>query len=117
MKLKKNMKQLFYLLAILIISLNFISCSICSIINDHFGYLYDGKYTGIDTLIDINGYYHILSGASAPSYIMFYRDGTFASDIFKFKSNNGDEYSIGKIWSWGSYIINNDTIKANAIFD
>ncbi|MFN0188230.1 MAG: hypothetical protein ACKVQV_05970 [Bacteroidia bacterium] len=133
-----------YVLTILIsvsTCLSFISCGfkVPSIIKQEFKYCYDGKNTGIDSLINIHGYYSIgqtldRSGTDAiykhiidTFYLnfMFYQDGTFLYNFGDY-DNNIPEYFKNVIevtnkgkkhWfyrnnKWGRYIVTNDTIKA-----
>jgi hypothetical protein len=79
-------------------------------------YRFDGNYTGIDTLINVDGYYHNQDGTYTINYFMFYRDGTFATDILNtYKTNKIDIDSIYYIGGWGKYIIIGDTIKIQSI--
>ncbi|NDW19301.1 hypothetical protein D0T53_10295 [Dysgonomonas sp. 216] len=89
-----------------------------------FIYKYDGKYTSLDTLIDIDGYYKsnepILQlypshKTQIPLYscIMFYRDGLVccSSTGTPYESFKDGLYPVG----WGTYIIMGDTIKCQFI--
>lgn len=97
------------------------SCTIVSkfIKPKSFTYLYDGKYTGIDTMINIKGYY-VNDSFDCPigivtSKVMFYEDGIFcattADDIKNYLSSDG-KY---RVENWGSYYLVGDTIKGQTI--
>lgn len=81
---------------------------------------YDGKYTGLDTLLNINGYFHneeLNKIGSSEENIIFYSDGTllkFSSLNFKHSKNNGYD-TVVYINNWGHYYFKNDTIKAQLI--
>jgi hypothetical protein len=98
---------------ILFLSLTLISISCCKIkyalhpnSSDLQGdYKYDGKYTGIDTLIRIDGYY------SGWGSIMFFKNGEVGCDVLTWNRINDD------MSDWGSYYIKGDTIKAELILD
>jgi hypothetical protein len=99
-------------------------CSSCrclvtpSYLKDYFDYCYDGAYTGIDTLINIEGYYG--------SRLMFYKDGTCVniSGIggrniqaqFEEMMNNPKKLEAFHRYSnWGCYVICGDTIKIRTV--
>lgn len=93
------------------------SCYFCWLEADTFTYRYDGKLTGIDSLINVDGYYETNTYYMANANIMFYRDGTLASvfgtaGMGRIKS---DTDSIGNIDGWGQYKICGDTIKTQTI--
>jgi hypothetical protein len=72
-----------------------------------FTYKYDGKYTGIDTLIDIKGYYSsdwtiLPFNPREDNNYIFYPDGFF---IYSFNTKVKDGL-------YGRYILCHDTIKA-----
>jgi hypothetical protein len=93
-----------------------------------FTYKYDGKYTGLDTLIDIDGYYKSIERQSEPnpnpdsritryhSALMFYRDGLVCYII----SDNPWKTFRDRLYpvrSWGTYKVYGDTIKCQFISD
>ena len=92
-------------------------CSICKEITDNFIYCYDGKRTGIDSILNIDGYYsmnhtmnQVFSYNNDEKSIgigdcMFFKDGFF---IYSFQPSSNDGLC-------GSYILRNDTIKAQFI--
>lgn len=113
------MKKLFFLAAIICL----LSCA------SHpkgFSYVFDGQQTGLDELINIDGYYVTEEKCDSPffSISMFYPNGMLTlatvSDI------DTDLISCfesgGKSWycdypSWGTYRIVNDTIKTQVYQD
>lgn len=88
-------------------------------IRNNFAYKYDGKYTGIDTIISVDGYYHVINkGDYRDNYFLFYRDGTYASFFVDLDSNTiqKDKLIHKRIISgWGSYKICRDTIRTQII--
>jgi len=100
----------------IVIMIAFLSCSS----GKYFTNYYTGNYTGLDTLINLQGYY--ISSSCDPFYYtmtMFYNNGLaihstipdndvsdFFINVYEGKLKN--EYS--RLW-WGSYVIKNDTIK------
>ena len=89
-------------------------------IRENFTYLFDGKNTGIDTLLHVDGYFINLDAKCSDysdSKFMFYRDGTFTNCMFvnKFKNDNVKEETVSMIFGWGRYIIEGDTIKAQTV--
>lgn len=83
-----------------------------------FKYKYTGKYTGLDTLIFIDGYYKSVERQSIyddkyHSALMFYRDGIvcFSSTTNLLKSFRDGIYPPG----WGTYRIYGDTIRSQII--
>lgn len=71
-------------------------------------YKYDGKYTGIDTVIRIDGYYHYLSGPNSRP-LMFFANGEFTKGVV-------DEYGINDgIYIWGGYVIDNNMIRLQIV--
>jgi len=122
----------------------FLFLNSCGIINTSyeiqkkFAYCYDGQYTGLDTLININGYYSIgevrdMYGVHAifthridtiNIFFMFWPDGTFLYNFFDYDHDipnyfrkiventmKGKKDKFYKHFSWGRYIICGDTIK------
>lgn len=112
------MKKLYIIITIAGI---FCSCTIVTkfIKPKSFTHLYDGKYTGIDTMININGYYvndYTDCPIGVSGYkIMFYENGIFcatsADDIQNYFLADG-KY---RPESWGSYFLVGDTIKGQTI--
>lgn len=99
------------------IMIAFLSCSS----GKYFTNYYTGNYTGLDTLINLQGYY--ISSSCDPFYYtmtMFYNNGLavnstmsdddvsdFAINLYKGRLNN--KYTQWLVW--GSYVIKDDTIK------
>jgi hypothetical protein len=83
-----------------------------------FTYLYDGKYTGIDSLLNIDGYYY---SDSTQHGVLFYRDGSIAS----FRSLKSRNFFDKKFYDYNKYLIyygvyslgRRDTIKAQTIIN
>ncbi|MCD4792167.1 MAG: hypothetical protein K8R54_02970 [Bacteroidales bacterium] len=102
------MKNIFLIPIILIIV--FTGCRVMKITQDAFIYCYDGNNTGLDTMINIEGYYTMNKIFSKPnktkSYniynFVFYDDGLF---IYRFDS-------LYNFNLYGRYIVSNDTIRA-----
>jgi len=82
-----------------------------------FTYLYDGKYTGIDTLLNIDGYFY---SDSTQHTALFYRDGTAAiffapeNEEFFDKENKNKFIYIPR---WGGYRLYGDTVKTQTILN
>jgi len=88
-----------------------------------FTYKYDGKYTGLDTLIFLDGYYKSTGWQTRlqpgdplrepyHTALMFYRDGLVCSgrsEIFRDRSR--------PVHAWGTYRVYGDTIKCQFISD
>ena len=106
---------------IIVLFLNFVCCASKA---KYFTNYYTGKYTGLDTLINLQGYYISSSCYSNPTsgytVTMFYNNGLavhstikndsisdFSINVYKGK---GEKKSASWL-RWGSYIIKNDTIK------
>lgn len=94
-----------------------IAClSSCTIITESFRpkgftYKYDAKYTGIDTLLNVDGYFF----SSEQHTLYIYRDGTMAS-YGTWKPTSF--YTKSKYFpQWGVYRINGDTIKTQTIIN
>lgn len=101
-----------YLFLFLLISL-FTSCGIIQ--NSFFGpvgfkYKYTGEYTGIDTLININGCYTAIEPLIYPVKGKPY-ESFHSFQIF----DNGLAYNQ-QAGIWGTYIIRNDTIDIQFVF-
>jgi hypothetical protein len=115
-------------------------------ISEGFTYCYDGKNTGIDSLLNIDGYYVIAEPFSNYGYnsrdttyfnMMFYRNGVCVLNFFPL-DNKGRVISnklmplflktiieereskeatfFYNTRKWGRYIIEGDTIKAQCIY-
>lgn len=88
-----------------------------------FTYPYIAEYTGLDTLINIDGYYVAQRECDSTffSVFMFYPDGLFtiatASDISDLKDcfENGGKSNLCQYPSWGTYRIEGNTIKTQTI--
>jgi hypothetical protein len=93
-----------------------------------FTYCYNGNYTGIDSLINIDGYYHFppkskdkesLGNVKAYHNCMFFKDGFFVFDVCLecLKSDetieHTDFYKGGG--RWGLYKIDGDVIKTYSL--
>jgi len=91
-----------------------VGCQIPQYLKDNFKYKYDGQYTGIDTLINIAGFYQFEENSTYwNGEFVFYKDGTFAVGS---ELENCEESKDSHIPEWGSYIIAKDTIKCQSIF-
>ena len=143
------MKRLITLLIMIALALFSLKCSInISIpksLKNSFTYCYNDKYTGIDTLINIGGYYkEMLIHKDHPfldtcfHYFMFYDNGLFVysireiyydddkkewikKDVDSFLKNFAENAkSPGANYfydnNWGSYIICQDTIKVQKFY-
>lgn len=88
---------------------------------------YSGKYTGLDTLINTQGYYSLPSGVQSKSLseIIFFNDGIFIGNIGCYQSTNtsecldqmvrnGQAFSIRAFYQ-GTYNVSGDTIKVQYI--
>ncbi len=81
---------------------------------DNFTYCYDGKYNGLDSLINTRGYYKTsrvfykneIRNTSSNNY-MFFEDGFF---IYRFNPITNDGV-------YGHYLLSNDTIKAQYLYN
>lgn len=83
--------------------------------SDRFVFKFDGKDKGLDSLINIDGYYYLKTDVDKCSEMMFYRDGTYSS-CPDYLHNSEIEDTINSIRSWGSYRIFHDTIKIQSIY-
>ena len=112
----KMMRSLF----IIFIAIIFFGCGAPK----NFSNRYDGNNTGLDKLININGYYISEHGCDSAffSIYMFYPDGLFTiattsritdelTDCFE----NGGKNNICKYPLWGTYIVEGDIIKTQVI--
>lgn len=90
----------------------------------NFTFRYPGQDTGLDKLIDINGYYVSPFGCDSSflSVYMFYPDGLFTiatatavsselTDCFAY----GDSGAVCKYPLWGIYRVDGDTIKTQVL--
>ncbi len=88
-----------------------------------FAYPYTAQYTGLDTLINIDGYYVTQRECDSTffSVFMFYPDGLFtiatASNISGLGDcfANGGKSNICQYPSWGTYRIEGNTIKTQTM--
>lgn len=111
-----------------------LSCSsIPKRVRNAFTYCYTGTYTGIDTLININGYYSVVDSYNATS-IMFYDNGLAAIGnvsynmeqldknkplFYKEVAENPETKEAKHFYNLidcGSYVICGDTIKIQMIY-
>lgn len=113
------MRNFYFTICILIIGL-----SACVTIKPKdFTYPYTKEYTGLDTLININGYYVTQRECDSTffSAFMFYPDGLFtiatASNISDLTDcfENGGKSNFCQYPSWGTYRVTGDTIKTQTI--
>ena len=132
-------------LIIVLIGILFSSCSYQLWFKPkYFNSLYDGKYTGIDSLIEVVGYYkseiivpkvdtalvmkkYLDSSKPYVDLYLFYSDGTIIETNSrpddKSCENDVDKDKIQNIkhkhlkFQWGTYRLINDTIKAQFIRD
>lgn len=116
------------------------SCNVfkCDNAYPYFSLRYNGQYTGIDTLINVDGYFTVPGSSYASDKFSFYKDGTlemgftskrilscyengtdglrkFNKDKF-FWSFENDSIDIGSWFNPGLYKIQNDTIMAQTVF-
>jgi len=116
----------------------FLSCGTPSRIKKGLKYCYNGEYTGIDSLINTQGYYTmglpydkyginaIFKHEIDTLYInyMFFKDGIYVRNFFDYdnnipayfkrivdKTNNGKSDPFYRHFYWGRYIVCEDTIK------
>ena len=110
-----------YILFVIIAGIFLISCSYTK--PRGFTYRFDNEYTGLDTLINIEGFYlsHKYCDTAYTAGFMFYPNGLFLTAgiwgnsidkvIITFK-----DISTERSFTWGTYRIINDTIKTQNIF-
>jgi hypothetical protein len=128
---KKISISMFEKLSILFLTV--VICSSCGctapkFIKDNFTYCFDGIDTGIDSLINVEGYYVIFDiERDSRLHLMFYKDGTyiegFSSSYYKsiqslFEEMMNDPNKLKgfhKYREWGRYIICSDTIKVQTV--
>lgn len=109
------------ILIALFLTIFFLSCVIRP---KGFTYNYQAQYTGIDTMINIEGYYVLPHGCDTSFYsmFMFYPDGLFTiattsrlmpelHDCFEYGGNS----PICNYPLWGTYHIENDTIFTQTV--
>lgn len=91
-----------------------------------FTYYFNEGETGLDTLININGYYISDEGCQEPRYaaFMFYPNGLFVIGFGENYEDNDADCFAGKSKTngclsapWGIYEIHNDTIKTQIYQD
>lgn len=88
-----------------------------------FTYLYTAEYTGLDTLINIDGYYVAQRECDSTffSVFMFYPDGLFTiattSNVSDLQDcfERGGKSNLCQYPSWGTYRIDGNTIKTQTI--
>ena len=111
-------------LLILLLSMCLFSCGTRKPLG--FTNYFTDEYTGIDTLININGYFFVEEKCDEDFYcmFMFYPNGLFTLATTSLMSSNlrdcfkqGGDYNICKYPSWGTYEIKNDTIITQLIVD
>lgn len=96
----------------------------CSIQPKNFSYFYTKENTGLDKLINLDGYYVCEHGCDSTFYsiFMFYPDGLFTiattSRLFSeltesFEKGGNDK--ISKYPLWGSYVIEKDIIRTQVV--
>ncbi|PXV62117.1 hypothetical protein CLV62_12272 [Dysgonomonas alginatilytica] len=113
------MRKFYFAIFILIIGLS--GC--VTVKPKDFTYLYTAGYTGLDTLINIDGYYVAQRECDSTfsSVFMFYPDGLFTiattSDVSNLKDcfENGGKSNLCQYPSWGTYRIEGNTIKTQTI--
>lgn len=107
--------------SLLLLFILFIGCSTRPI---NFTYYYEGRNTGLDRRIDINGYFVSQHGCDSTFYsiYMFYSNGLFciattsnvSADLIKCFADGG-ESNLCRYPSWGTYRIEGDTIKTQSL--
>jgi hypothetical protein len=114
--MKKIITYIFFCCTIFVL----VSCGtpIKSLLKGNFTNYFDGKYTGLDTLLNTNGCYRTINtNEDGNRLFIFYNDGTYGSRIlFDFRKLiiNLDE-KFDDVGAWGHYYISGDTIKAQNI--
>ena len=117
-------KQLI-LLFITVVICSSCGCTAPNYIKYNFTYCYDGVDTGIDTLINIEGYYDVADNDVYPR-LMFYKDGTYVEGFsysyhksiqsqFEEIINDKKKLKVFHNNVWGRYIICGDTIKVQTV--
>lgn len=91
-----------------------------------FTYTFEDRYTGLDTLINIDGYYITKKQLVGNNFFFMYMYMFYSNGIF-FKTNVSEitpeviesftgKYTDYRFINWGTYRINGDTIHAECIF-
>ncbi|MFR9166178.1 MAG: hypothetical protein ACLVKO_08200 [Dysgonomonas sp.] len=84
-----------------------------------FTYKYDGQYTGLDTLLNIQGYYiyptSIVNVGQSNYNVKFFLNGLYCSSLSNDSINMFDDNS--SYIYWGRYILSGDTIKVQVVDD
>ena len=112
------------------------SCNVikCDNAYPYFSLRYNGKYTGIDTLINVDGYYNFQESISSGNTVTFYRDGCLTSHFFTKRANFSamrdksflrmlesglvaDSILVNTCNGFGLYTIINDTIKSQIYYN
>ena len=80
----------------------------------NFTFLYEEQNTGIDTLINVDGYYY---SDSIPfnNFYLLYRDGSIRNTSEKGITKSNHKYSASPVW--GVYKIMGDTITSQLIMN
>ena len=110
------MKRCIYILIVLLVFG-------CSSLPKDFTYRYDGINTGLDALINIDGYYVSEHGCDSAFYsvYMFYPDGLFTIATVSKVSDElidcfaGRDSNIYKYPSWGIYRVENGLIRTQVL--
>lgn len=101
-----------------------IACSCATTKPKDFTYLYDREYTGLDTLINIDGYYLFQRECDSTFYsvVMFYPDGLFTiatgsdlSSVVNCYANENQNSAFCDYPLWGVYRVEGGLIKTQAI--
>ena len=115
------MKKTFYITLILGVIFSWYGCYLTRPLKEtinNFSYCYTDKTTGLDSIISTNGYYSMSLMFRENNTLkhnrmvncLFYEDGFF---IYRFDTL----YKDGAIGAYGNYIVCNDTIKAQYIYN
>mgnify|MGYP001168281205 FL=1 len=85
-------------------------------VRENFNYCFDGKKTGLDSLININGFYYLGEDYEylTNGEFIFYDNGFVRSGHGKSWSEQNFDNSI-QYGSYGKYSLSNDTIKMQII--
>jgi hypothetical protein len=129
--IKVNLKpNIFFLIILLLSCLIFSACTTCLVksicprdVRKSIKYCYNSKPTGLDTIIQIHGYYkmtfrfdrHNLPD-STQTCLIFYQDGLFLEcqdfHLYSHLVNNDTVRKMDIVQPyWGNYIVDHDTIK------
>ncbi|MDL2308069.1 hypothetical protein LJC68_02070 [Bacteroidales bacterium OttesenSCG-928-B11] len=135
------------LLLLLIVGILFASCKCFYyttpvVVKKEFTYKYDGKETGIDSLLNIKGYYVVNYYETnnkndtilRSNTLLFFKDGTFTYNICNYTCHNRCNENIPVFFNdiyqddslgiandfyenriWGRYLIFGDTVKVQSI--